>query len=342
MKQILIVDDEPMIRSGLTKLVKQYDEGAEVLTASNGVDAIAAIHNHKPDLVLTDIRMPKMDGLELCKQIAAWNGTIRTVVISGYSDFSYAQKCLSYGVKEYLLKPLTEIELYPVLDRLLQQEDIQSIASSISAYEEWLEQVETALWAADMEALDRLIDQWKQDEQCGSLKPEQLQQAVAGGLKVLVKKLNARDLYRFAEPSLAKQPADLEEAVELLETELYLWCHQLVQWRGGNQKNVFEEAKSFIDQHITEDISLETVADKVGLAPTYFSYFFKKMTNETFVQYRMKKRIEMAKRLLEMPHYKIVDVGMEIGYQNYPHFSKIFKKMTGISPTEYRQLMGIK
>jgi two-component system response regulator YesN len=266
------------------------------------------------------------------------------VVISGYSDFTYAQKCLTYGVKEYLLKPLTEVELYPVLDRLLrqQEEEAPSIALSITAYEEWLEQAAAALWAVDMEAIDSLIERWKHDELCGTLHGERLQQAVEGGLRALVKKLNARDLYQFDEPALVKQLEDLEEAAAWLESELYQLCHQLIQWRGGNQKNMFEEAKTFIDQHITEEISLETVAERVGLAPTYFSYFFKKMTNETFVQYRMKKRIEMAKHLLEMPHYKIVDVGMEIGYQNYPHFSKIFKKMTGISPTEYRQLMGIK
>lgn len=344
MKQILIVDDEPMIRAGLTKLIKQYAADAEVAAAPNGTAALSLIHQSRPDLVMTDIRMPKMDGLELCRQIDSLKSAIRTVVISGYSDFAYAQKCLTYGVKEYLLKPVTEVELYPVLDRLLQQPMAAepAVALSITAYEDWLVQMEAALWTMDMGAVSSLIERWRKEELCGMLRGERLQQAVEGGLRVLVRKLNARELCRFAEPDTVKEPAGPEEAADLLSEGVYRLHRQLAEWRGGNQRNVFEEAKSFIDRNITEELSLEAVAERVGLAPTYFSYVFKKMTNETFVQYRMKKRIELAKRLLELPHYKIVDVGMEIGYHNYPHFSKIFKKMTGITPTEYRQLLGIK
>ncbi|WP_282941316.1 response regulator [Paenibacillus sp. RC67] len=340
MKQILIVDDEPMIRAGLMKLIKQYNQAIQVQAVPNGVEALAEIRKHNPDMVFTDIRMPKMDGLELCREISQMNLHLRTVVISGYGDFTYAQKCLTYGVKEYLLKPVTEVELYPVLDRFLYEEQTHSI--SISAYEEWLEQAEAAIWASDFEVVDRLLARWRGDDLSGRLTTEQLQQTVAEALRVLIKKLNGRELYQFNLQSPFKTLLNHDEVLERFESELIHLCDQLVQWRGGNQKNVFEEAKAYIDEHITEEISLEAVAEKVGLAPTYFSYYFKKMTNETFVQYRMKKRIEMAKRLLEMPHYKIVDVGMEIGYQNYPHFSKIFKKMTGISPSEYRQLLGIK
>ncbi|UQZ86794.1 putative response regulatory protein [Paenibacillus konkukensis] len=340
MKQILVVDDEPMIRAGLTKLIKHYSQGVHAYAVPNGAEAVAEIRKQKPDMVFTDIRMPKMDGLELCRHIAEMNLNIRTVVISGYGDFTYAQKCLTYGVKEYLLKPVTELELYPVLDRLLYQEKVHSL--SVSAYSEWLEQAETAIWSADFEGIDRLLLRWSGDDLCGALDTEQLEQTIADVLKALVKKLNARELYQFADTPPPKSAKNRDELFKHLESELIHWCGQLAQWRGGNQKSVFEEAKSYIDDHIAEEISLEAVAERVGLAPTYFSYFFKKMTNETFVQYRMRKRIEMAKRLLELPHYKIVDVGMEIGYQNYPHFSKIFKKMTGISPTEYRQMLGIK
>ncbi|WP_028547722.1 response regulator [Paenibacillus sp. UNC451MF] len=340
MKQILIVDDEPMIRAGLMKLIKEYNQTIQVHAVPNGIEALAEIRKHSPDMVFTDIRMPKMDGLELCRQISQMNLHVRMVVISGYGDFTYAQKCLTYGVKEYLLKPVTEVELYPVLDRFLYEEQTPSI--SITAYEEWLEQAEAAIWASDFEIIDRLLARWRGDDLSGRLTTEQLQQTVTEALKVLIKKLNGRELYRFTLHTPFKSQLSHEEVLDRFESDLIQLCDQLVQWRGGNQKNVFEEAKAYIDEHITEDISLEAVAEKVGLAPTYFSYFFKKMTSETFVQYRMKKRIEMAKRLLEMPHYKIVDVGMEIGYQNYPHFSKIFKKMTGISPSEYRQMLGIK
>ncbi|MFN1222444.1 response regulator, partial [Enterococcus faecium] len=77
------------------------------------------IRSHEPDIVLTDIRMPKMDGLELCRSIYEEFPDIQTVVISGFNDFEYAQKCLAYGVKQYLLKPATKPELHEALDTVL-------------------------------------------------------------------------------------------------------------------------------------------------------------------------------------------------------------------------------
>ncbi|GIP33248.1 response regulator [Paenibacillus sp. J2TS4] len=339
MTRLMVVDDEPIIRAGLMKLIRQYNPHCDVVGLPNGAAALEQISRQAPDLVLTDIRMPKMDGLELCRQIDELQLQIKTIVISGYSDFCYAQKCLTYGVKEYLLKPITEKELYPVLDKLLSEEDPHSI--SLIHYEEWLEQVEEAIWSVNVEEVSALAEQWVKSGYA-HLKISQLQQFAEDGLTLLVKKLNSRNVFRFQIESTRKLLASRTEVIEYLKQELDQLCNQLYQWRGGSERNLFEEAKAYIDQHITEEISLEAVAEKVGLAPTYFSFYFKKMTNETFVQYRMRKRIEIAKKLLELPHYKIVDVGMEIGYQNYPHFTKIFKKITGLSPTEYRQLLGIR
>ncbi|KRE69514.1 response regulator [Paenibacillus sp. Soil750] len=341
MKYILIVDDEPMVRMGLAQLVRQCSPLFRTVVAANGIEALEQINKQRPDLLLTDIRMPKMDGLALCKAIQELQVNFPVVVISGYDDFSYAQKCLTFGVKEYLLKPLTEHELYPVLNKLLVQQD-QVKQISFFQIEEWLERVEATIWSGDLDALHALLDEWSQSDMLKGIQVQQLDQMMADGLKSVVKKLNARGLVTFTTQASPVQLNSLTEAMDYLRSEFVYLYHQLFQWRGGNQKSLFEEAKTYIDNNISEELSLEEVAEKMGLAPTYFSYIFKKMTNETFVQYRMKKRIEMAKKLLEMPHYKVVDVGVTIGYQNYPYFTKIFKKMTGCSPTEYRSMLGIK
>lgn len=341
MKHILIVDDEPMVRLGLTQLVRQFNSTFRIAVATNGVDALEQIAKHRPDLLLTDIRMPKVDGLELCRQLRDIGVKFPIVIISGYDDFSYAQKCLTYGVKEYLLKPLTEHELYPVLTKLFQEQE-QAAPISFFEVEAWLERVESTIWAADFEALSGLMAEWTRGDMIKGIPVEQLQQVITDGLKILVKKLDAHGMVTFSANVTPGQLNSVEHAVQYLQTEIDSLYHQLFQFRGGNQKSMFEEAQAYINAHISEELSLEEVAEKMGLAPTYFSYMFKKMTNETFVQYRMKKRIELAKKLLELPHYKVVDVGMTIGYQNYPYFTKIFKKMTGCSPTEYRSMLGIK
>ncbi|OXM85413.1 response regulator transcription factor [Paenibacillus rigui] len=341
MKHILIVDDEPTVRLGLAKLVRQYSPLLSTVAVANGADALNEIQKQRPDIVLTDIHMPRMDGLELCSQVQELHQGLSIAVISGYDDFKYAQKCLTYGVKEYLLKPVTEHELYPVLDKLL----LQSAPAPISIYkvEAWLEQVEAAIWSLEFKTLVRLLEDWKQEEMTAGIPVQQLALIITDGLKILVKKLNARGMASFSiHESATPPPQSAAETMHYLESELVSLYNQLFLWRGGNQKNVFEEAKAYMDSHISEELSLEEVAEKMGLAPTYFSYMFKKMTNETFIQYRMRKRIERAKQLLELPHYKVVDVGIEIGYQSYPYFTKIFKKMTGCSPTEYRSMLGIK
>ncbi|MNR15993.1 Bifunctional transcriptional activator/DNA repair enzyme AdaA [compost metagenome] len=125
-----------------------------------------------------------------------------------------------------------------------------------------------------------------------------------------------------------------------LQEQIMKMMDELALQRGG--QDLMQKAKIYMDANITKSLSLEDVAEYLGITPPYLSLLFKKVFKETFVQYRITKRIELAKRMLEMPHYKTNDIAYEIGYENYPHFSRMFKKVTGLSPLEYRHMMGIK
>ncbi|MCQ6558426.1 response regulator transcription factor [Paenibacillus mendelii] len=339
MQRVLIVDDEPMIRKGFIKLVKQYDAALEVYSANNGHDAIQTMQHVSPDIVLTDIRMPKMDGLELSKTIHETKTNTSVVIISGYDDFHYAKQCISYGVKEYLLKPVTETELYPVLDKLLSLRKHTSV--SLSLYEEWLKEAEEAIWTLDDCRLAELLERWKTTYAEEGVQVSQCQQLVSDGLDILLRRLQARGI-TIALPHNVVSVLSIHEGAEYFQNAIREIAKQIVDYRGGNQKKLFDEAIQYIDLHIKEDVSLENIAEKIGLTPAYFSHYFKKIAKESFVQYRMRKRIELARTLLEMPQYKVVDVGLEVGFPNYTYFHKVFKRMTGYSPTEYRTMMGIK
>lgn len=339
MQRILIVDDEPLIRKGLLKLMKEYDTALDVYAAKDGKEALQTMQQVAPDLVLTDIRMPRMDGLELCRTIYATNANPSVVVISGYDDFQYAKQCISYGVKEYLLKPVTELDLYPVLDKLRAQPKTASV--SLSQYDEWLKEAEEAVWTLDEGGLRELLERWRKAYAGAGMQVSLVQQLMADGLQILQRRLQARG-FTVALPPSAVTALTAPEAAEHMEHAIRQLAAQLVHYRGGNQKKLFEEAIRYIDAHLKEEFSLEFIAEKVGLTPAYFSHYFKKMAKESFVQYRMRKRVELAKRLLEMPQYKVVDVGHEVGFPNYTYFHKIFKRTTGFSPTEYRSMMGIK
>ena len=103
--------------------------------------------------------------------------------------------------------------------------------------------------------------------------------------------------------------------------------------RKGKLKDPVEEAKQYIETHLAEEVSLEEVAGRIGLNASYFSQLFKQSTQETFVQYRTRRRMEKAKKLLAQPHYRITDISGEVGYADHPHFTKTFKKHTGLLPS---------
>jgi two-component system response regulator YesN len=119
MFKLLIVDDEKLIREGLATGFDWESLGFYVCgTAANGIEALKIIEKDMPDVIITDIKMPLMDGLNLIKHVNAKNKDTKFVVLSGYDLFDYAQKAISYGVTSYLLKPISEDELFPLMEKL--------------------------------------------------------------------------------------------------------------------------------------------------------------------------------------------------------------------------------
>ena len=105
--KVLLVDDESYMTEYHKKLVDWKSYGfEEVLTASGGSIARDLIEQKKPELLVTDIRMPRVSGLDLVKYIDEKNYPTKTIILSGYSEFEYAQQALRYGVTEYLVKPI--------------------------------------------------------------------------------------------------------------------------------------------------------------------------------------------------------------------------------------------
>ncbi|SEM28965.1 two-component system, response regulator YesN [Butyrivibrio sp. ob235] len=118
MLNLLLVDDEPFILQGLKVLLNYEDEGYEVYTASNGQDALDLIKTTNIDLIISDIKMPEMDGLELLANVRERYPDIYFVILSGYAEFSYAQKALHYDCAEYILKPVEKDAILKVLRKV--------------------------------------------------------------------------------------------------------------------------------------------------------------------------------------------------------------------------------
>src|SRR5690242_20336929 len=112
MYKILIVDDEKGIREGMRYLLNWEDYGVEIVgEASNGLEALSLISVHKPHIIITDIKMPIINGIELIKEIQVRQIETRIIILSGYDDFSYVREAMKYGAENYLLKPIDQEEL---------------------------------------------------------------------------------------------------------------------------------------------------------------------------------------------------------------------------------------
>jgi two-component system response regulator YesN len=116
--RVLLVDDEKNIRNGLRAIISRSGSFFSLIDeCSNGAGALEMLSKQHYDLLVTDLLMPRMDGIELVSNIAGMNDKPYTVILSGHDDFKYAQKAINYGVKAYLLKPVDKTELLNILKK---------------------------------------------------------------------------------------------------------------------------------------------------------------------------------------------------------------------------------
>ena len=105
---MIVVDDKEDIVRGIEKLGNWREIGVEIIgTASNGLEALKLVKKFKPKIIITDIKMPVMDGLQLTQKAIEFDETVKIILLSGYGEFMYAQQAMRLGAKEYLLKPAT-------------------------------------------------------------------------------------------------------------------------------------------------------------------------------------------------------------------------------------------
>ena len=132
MIRILLVEDEPASGEYLQSIVEKYLPSAQVVgMAENGVEALEMLETQECDIVISDICMPRMDGLELAREIQEkWPG-LYTIIVSGYERFEYAKCAMQYGVSEYLLKPVKPVELVACVDRLAERISLKNRARQV-------------------------------------------------------------------------------------------------------------------------------------------------------------------------------------------------------------------
>ncbi|MCR4655613.1 MAG: response regulator [Lachnospiraceae bacterium] len=251
MLKIVVVDDENVVRRGIVLETDWASLDCEVVAeASNGEEGLAVIEKYRPDIVISDILMPKMDGLEMLKNLRENGDKTYVIFLSAYNEFSYARQALRYGAADYLLKPYDDGEL------------------------------EKAVLAVK----DRLISK--------------------------------------------RQTNDEQRDEEILPGEAI---------KKGNKSKYVAAALDYISGHFSDpDINIKEIAEAVDLSESHLSHIFKKETEYTVNAYITRYRVRTAMKLLRDKNHKVYEVAEMAGYRDIAYFSTIFKKVTGVNPSEYQ------
>ncbi len=402
---LMIVDDDEIIREGLVHNIPWEENGLKVIaTARNGKEGLQLALEYKPCLILSDIRMPFMDGLEMAEAIKAEDPTVKVIFLTGYDEFDYAKKALALKATDYILK-------YAENDEILQ--------AALKANIEWQKehQLQGMVDRSQQILKEKFLRELLVAEEANPNPPVFMDN---GNIKLLGKQfmvivlavepregqkaILSNSLADFCQELLFATKAswelvriekkiivvfgDSEEGIspavylEPLSKDLY---RQLSEYYPGHQtwigvgegceelskmsqpyqealaayeiQNSLGEAGITYFQRIGEtenqqrlrkildyvrihfgetDLTLTKLAKEINICPAYISTIFKKYHKVNFSDYLVQLRMGKAQELLAKTNLMTYEVAEKIGYSNPQYFSVLFKKYTGLTPTEFK------
>jgi AraC-like DNA-binding protein len=145
-----------------------------------------------------------------------------------------------------------------------------------------------------------------------------------------------RKAYYSTKVVTAKQHESVVKLLMIFAQHLAMLGNQIFIQQKNAEPPIIKRAKEYIYEHHTEELSLARAAKAVNMSTFYFCKMFKKVTDINFTDYLSRVRIEKAKNLLLNPNLRVSEIAFEVGFQSLTHFNRVFKKLLGQSPTEYR------
>jgi len=414
MYQVLIVDDEPIVKIALRSMIDWSALDFHICaTASNGEEALEMVRRYTPQLIICDLKMPKMDGIELIRAVHAENIPCEFLIISNYEDFDYVRNALLLGAADYILKvSINPEELTEQLNKIREKLDKQKAeqTESLSAEEHLFRRQERHdAWREfftdenyPLTALKKIIEYPFEDDEMLALclisfdyeesnfdklpskdlmlntiknaleKMEQRQILfLSAGSTLLIlpdselnkhqntiESLTARiqqlfEYYMSLEPAILYQnqiPGLLKarevyreftehiknsgcEAIGCMDAkELKLKESLFHSYRSPEVKL----AINYIQKNYHRKLSLNAVAEYVGLSAGYLCRIFKEETGISINAHINDLRMAKAGELLKEGNGYIKEVALSVGFEDQLYFSRMFKRYYGVTPSEYR------
>jgi len=249
MWKVMIVEDEFFVRESVKELIRWRELGFELVAeAGDGEEALELIKRDPPDLVITDIMMPRMDGVELLKETRKAGIDSKFVMLTCMGDFEYMRQAMEYGASNYILK----------------------LSMSVNDLRETL----------------------------GKINKELL---------------------------LSKKLPDNERIQSSANSDRTISHPEL------------NKIVKYMEQNYDKDISVKSLARYVMMGENYVSALFKKKMGKTLIHYLHEIRVKQAMHYLTETDMTIHEIGLKVGFVNDNYFIKIFKRITGSTPNQYRQ-----
>jgi two-component system response regulator YesN len=317
----------------------------------------------QPDILLTDVKMPFMDGLELSRLVKKALPRTKIIVISGYNEFDYAKEAIKIGISDYLLKPVTSASLMDALKKVSdqifeEQENSRLLERYFINYEKYMAFPDKSDYSGVDRKLIRNFLKTGNIEECGIFIDEYFEAVGEGNYMSLllrqymtmdifycvlefIKSLNAQELNTQPElTDLKRVTKAIEKADMTMEylKELFTFALTVRDKNSGDRYGLLiREAQEYIAENYgNSDFSLNMIAGYIGVSPSYFSSIFKQGTGQSFIEYLTKVRIDRACELLRCTTLRTSEIGEQVGYNDPHYFSTAFKKIMGQSPKEFK------
>lgn len=364
MIKVFLVEDEAILRRGIRDSVDWTGNGFEFVgEAGDGEYAYPMILKTEPDILITDVKMPFMDGLELSRLVKKQLPQTKIVILSGYDEFDYAKEGIKIGISDYLLKPITAASLIEALKKVAdtirdEWEKSRLLERYFVSYEKYTEFLDrTDYSGVDRKLIGDFLKLGSADE-CEIFIDEYFSAVGENNYKsMLLRQYMAMDIFYCVQEFLKglggraeDMPEELRdikaipksiESVDSTKQYLGRLFERALSIRDRVSSNrygsLIEDAKKYIGEHFeSSEFSLNVIAAHIGVSPSYFSSIFKQETGQSFVEYLTKTRIDKACELLRCTTLRTAEVGEQVGYNDPHYFSATFKKVMGQSPKDYK------
>ncbi len=429
MIRLMIADDEQIERKALRYIITRGTASVdEIIEAANGKEVLELMRIVNPEILLLDIKMPGISGLEAARRIRESGNPTRIVFLTAYNYFDHVHEAIKLGVEDFIIKPASEERVLEVTDRICREiEEERTRESDQRKQEQKLNEAyqclsedlvhALALGDASLKRIQRTLGLLGIPFSCGmagvmlidfSTYPmrvtsenqrQTLTSRCVSGLRRQLKEYPLKMLtceetnpviiyflcsdHSFPEDFtsiLAKSVERVRKACSLTlrvgtgsvfsnfieAQQSFIQAEKAV--RSGrtsdscipfaavegfllhqaedttldapssHHRDIMEDTCRYITEHFSEDLTLEAVSERVHLSSFYFCRLFKECVGMTFRDYVTHLRISKAKALLTYQNYSIKEVSAEVGYVDSNYFSRVFHRLEGVTPSEYRRV----